>query len=120
LAHGPSETAPPSGKVVRLPLPEGDAALALLLRTDPAAARAELFDRYGADVERILLRILGADTEVYDVLHEVFIAALTSVSRLRDDNALGSWLTGIAVNKAKKLIRRRQRWRWIQIVAPPD
>jgi RNA polymerase sigma-70 factor (ECF subfamily) len=105
---------------VRLPLPEGDAALALLLRTDPAAARAELFDRYGADVERILLRILGADTEIYDVLHDVFIAALTSVSRLRDDNALGSWLTGIAVNKAKKLIRRRQRWRWIQFVAPPD
>jgi RNA polymerase sigma-70 factor (ECF subfamily) len=105
---------------VRLPLPDGDAALALALRMDPTAARGELFDRYGAGVERILYRILGADPELYDVLQDVFIAALTSVSRLRDDNALGSWLTGIAVNKAKKLIRRRQRWRWIQSVAPPD
>jgi RNA polymerase sigma-70 factor (ECF subfamily) len=69
-------------------------------------------------VERILYRILGADAELYDVMHDVFLAALTSLSRLRDETALRSWLAGIAVHKAKKLIRRRQRWRWIQSVAP--
>lgn len=119
-AGRPRDAAPFSGKVVRLPLPDNDAALAAALRADPDHGRAELFDRYGADVERILYRILGADAELYDVLHEVFIAALTSVSRLRDDNALGRWLTGIAVHKARKLIRRRQRWRWIQSMAPAD
>lgn len=109
-----------SGKVLRLPLPDTDAALVTLLRADPMSARGLLFDRYGGDVERILYRILGADAELYDVLHDVFLAALTSLSRLRDETALRSWLTGIAVHKAKKLIRRRQRWRWIQSVAPFD
>lgn len=106
------------GKVLRLPLPDTDAALVAALRTDPLAARGMLFDRYGEDVERILYRVLGADAELYDVLHEVFLVALTSLSRLRDPSALRGWLTGIAVHKAKKLIRRRQRWRWIQSVAP--
>lgn len=114
--------APPSasGKVLRLPLPETDAALVAVLRSDPMATRGLLFDRYGEDVERILYRILGADAELYDVLQDVFVVALTSLSRLRDASALRSWLTGIAVHKAKKLIRRRQRWRWIQSVAPFD
>ncbi|HWA74613.1 MAG TPA: sigma-70 family RNA polymerase sigma factor [Polyangiaceae bacterium] len=109
-----------SGKVLRLPLPDSDAALVAALRADPIAAPGLLFDRYGEDVERILYRILGADTELYDVLHEVFLAAQTSLARLREESALRSWLTGIAVHKAKKLIRRRQRWRWIQSVAPFD
>lgn len=109
-----------SGKLLRLPLPETDAALVAALRADPSGSRGLLFDRYGEDVERILYRILGADAELYDVLHEVFLVALTSLSRLRDESALRSWLTGIAVHKAKKLIRRRQRWRWIQSVAPFD
>ena len=118
-AHRP-QGAPASGrgKVLRLPLPETDAALVAALRSDPLAARGLLFDRYGEDVERILYRILGADAELYDVLHEVVLAALTSLSRLRDQSALRSWLTGIAVHKVRKLIRRRQRWRWIQSVAP--
>lgn len=107
-----------SGKVLRLPLPDTDTALVAALRADPMSARGVLFDRYGEDVERILYRILGADAELYDVMHDVFLAALTSLSRLRDETALRSWLAGIAVHKAKKLIRRRQRWRWIQSVAP--
>lgn len=122
-ARGPQPERPAlvvSGTVVRLPLAETDAGLVAMLRSDSVAGRSLLFDRYGEDVERILYRILGADAELYDVLHDVFVAALTSLSRLRDDNALRSWLTGIAVHKAKKLIRRRQRWRWIQNVSPFD
>jgi RNA polymerase sigma-70 factor (ECF subfamily) len=39
---------------------------------------------------------------------------------LRDASALRSWLGGIAVRKARKLIRRRQRWRFIQFVSPAE
>lgn len=97
-----------------------DAALVAALRSDDPAAKDLLLDRYGEFVQRILYRILGADPELQDVLHDVFIAALTSLARLRDDSALRGWLTGIAIHKAKKLVRRRQRWRWIESMAPCD
>jgi hypothetical protein len=49
----------------------GDGALVLALREGHPAAKAELFDRYVRHVERILARILGQDTELADLLHEL-------------------------------------------------
>jgi RNA polymerase sigma-70 factor (ECF subfamily) len=104
--------------VVRLPIPETDAGLVAALTAGRPDARTALFDRYAGDVERVLYRILGPDPEVYDLLHDVFLVALTSVHGLRNADALRSWLTGIAVRKARKCIRRRKRWRFIQFVPP--
>jgi RNA polymerase sigma-70 factor (ECF subfamily) len=106
------------GNVVRLPLPDSDAALAACLRSNPEHGQALLFDRFCGDVERILLRILGPDPEITDLLHEVFIVALTSIDSLRDANALRGWLAGIAVHQARRLIRRRKIRRLVQFVAP--
>ncbi|HEY5961051.1 MAG TPA: sigma-70 family RNA polymerase sigma factor, partial [Polyangiaceae bacterium] len=55
-----------------------------------------------------------------DLLHDVFIAAITGIASLRDNNALKSWVTGIAVNKARRLIRRRKLQRLVQFTAPAD
>lgn len=106
------------GRVVRLPLPEADAALAVWLRSDPERAQEVLFDRFARDVERVLFRILGPDPELTDLLHEVFITAITSIDSLRDNNVLRSWLAGIAVHQARRLIRRRRVRRLVQFVAP--
>lgn len=106
------------GTVVRLPLPEADAALAVWLRSDPERAQEVLFDRFARDVERILFRILGPDPELTDLLHEVFITAITSIDSLRDNNVLRSWLAGIAVHQARRLIRRRRVRRLVRFVAP--
>jgi RNA polymerase sigma-70 factor, ECF subfamily len=106
------------GNVVRLPLPESDAALAACLRSEPERGQEVLFDRYAADVERILFRILGPDPEIADLLHDVFIVAMTSIASLRDTSALRSWLVGIAVHQARRLIRRRRIRRLVQFVAP--
>ena len=54
------------------------------------------------------------------MLHDVFVAALTSIDQVRDPNALRGWLTGIAVRKARKCIVKRRRWRIIQFFAPMD
>lgn len=106
------------GKVVRLPLPESESTLAAWLRSDPEHAQELLFDRFAGDVQRILFRILGPDPEVPDLLHEVFITAITSIDSLRDNNLLRSWLAGIAVHQARRLIRRRKVRRLVQFVAP--
>jgi RNA polymerase sigma-70 factor (ECF subfamily) len=105
---------------VELPIAETDAALVAALRAQRTDAGKTLFKRYGRDVERVLFRVLGPDVELADLLHDVFVAALTSIDQVRDPNALRGWLTGIAVRKARKCIVKRRRWRIIQFFAPTD
>ncbi|WP_394839049.1 sigma-70 family RNA polymerase sigma factor [Pendulispora rubella] len=76
-------------------------------------ARARFFDLYAGDVRRILLRVLGSDVELADLVQEVFLRAMTGIERLDDPSTLRSWLTGIAVFTARECIRRRQRRRWL-------
>jgi RNA polymerase sigma-70 factor (ECF subfamily) len=111
---------PASSQVIELPIPESDVALVSALQAGRAEARKALFDRYSNDVERILYRILGPDPDAVDLLHDVFVVALSSIGQLRDPHALAGWLRGITVNKARKHILRKQRWRFIQLFAPSD
>jgi RNA polymerase sigma-70 factor (ECF subfamily) len=116
--------------VLRLPLPDSDEALVLALRAGRLDAREEIVRRCAPDVERVLYRILGPDPEIEDVAHDVFMTALSSVGKIRQPDALRSWLVGIAVRKVRKLIRRRERRRFVmgmitrelrqpEIIAPP-
>lgn len=109
-----------AGQVYHLPLPESDAGLVAALRAGRSDARAEIVRRCAPDVERVLFRVLGPDSEIEDVAHDVFMAAFMSLDRLRQPHALRSWLVSIAIRKAKKLIRRRTRWRFVASVAPAD
>jgi RNA polymerase sigma-70 factor (ECF subfamily) len=108
------------GRLLRLPLPESDAALVAALKSGRADARDEVVRRCAPDIERILFRVLGPDSEIEDVAHDVFADAFTTIHQLRHAHALRSWLVSIAVRKARKLIRRRQRWRFLQSVAPSE
>lgn len=107
-------------QVLELPIRLSDAALVGAIRGGRTAARKVLFDRYGGDVERVLYRIMGPDPEITDLLQDVFVAALGSIDQLRNPDALRGWLTGIAVRKGRKCIQRRQRWRFVQLVAPAE
>jgi RNA polymerase sigma-70 factor, ECF subfamily len=109
-----------SGRLLRLPLPDSDAGLVTAVRAGRADAHEELVRRCGPDVERVLFRVLGPDSEMEDLAHEVFIAAFHCLDQLREPKALRSWLVGIAVRKARKLIARRKRWSFVRNVAPTD
>src|SRR6185369_17982866 len=95
---GPTEDALP------LPLPGSDAGLVRGLRRGEPAARAALFDRYAKHVRRVLVRVIGLDGEIGDLLHEVFLTALEKVSQIENEEALKAWLTGIAVFTARAAI----------------
>lgn len=110
----------PAGRILRLPLPDSDAGLVGAVRAGHPDAHEELVRRCGPDVERILYRVLGPDSEMEDLAHEVFIAAFACLEQLREPKALRSWLVGIAVRKARKLIARRKRWSFMRNVAPTD
>lgn len=76
-----------------------------------------LFDAYGKYVERLLLRVLGPDPELEDLLHDVFAEALSSIGRLRDPEKLKPWLTRLTVNVARRALRTRSRRRALLFVS---
>lgn len=118
LSRGPKASG--DGRLLRLPLPESDAALVQGVRAGREGAHEELVRRCTPDVQRILQRVLGPDAELEDLAHDVFVASFKAIDRLRDPQALRSWLVGIAIRKARKLIARRKRWRFIRSVPPSD
>lgn len=95
-----------------------DAALVTAIRANQAGCTAELFDRYGAHVQRVLANILGFDPELADLLQEVFARALASLHTLNDGAKLKAWLTSIAVFTARGCIRSRSRRRWLGLATP--
>lgn len=57
----------------------------------------------------MLRRMLGpADAE--DALQESWLRAARALGRFRGDSALRTWLTAIAINHARELLRARGRW----------
>lgn len=118
LSRGPKS--PGDGQLLHLPLPDSDAALVQAVRAGREGAPEELVRRCTPDVQRILQRVLGPDAELEDVAHDVFVAAFKAIERLRDPQALRSWLVGIAIRKARKLIARRKRWSFIRSMAPSE
>jgi RNA polymerase sigma-70 factor (ECF subfamily) len=96
--------------------PGANTPLVTALRQHDLAAAAELYDRYARSVRGIARRLLGADTELDDVVQDVFIAAITSIHRLRDPSLLKSWLLGIAVGKVRDNLRKRWRRRWLSFL----
>jgi RNA polymerase sigma-70 factor (ECF subfamily) len=99
-----------------LPAPESDELLVLSLRARHPDAGTQLFDRYAPHVRRVLVRVMGPDAEILDLVHDVFLTALESVHRLLDPKALRAWLTQIAVFTARARIRRRVRGRILRFL----
>ena len=95
-----------------------DRALWEALCSQHQGAAATLYDRYSQYIQSYLVRLMGFDSEVGDLLQEVFLQALKSVEKLRDPDRMKAWLGSIAVHTARACIRRRTRWRWIQYREP--
>lgn len=116
----PAEKPPAHGGAVVRPIAFAmDAALVTgILERDHAAIEA-FYDRHSGHVTRVLARILGAEPEIADLRHEVFLRALDSMDTLKDPSAVKPWLAGIAANVARGCIQRRARGRWLRFF-PPD
>ena len=87
-----------------------DSALAAALKADKSGAMEVFYHRYARYVQRILASIVNVDMDLAELLQEVFVQAFSSVGSLRDESRLKSWLTGIAVNTARKHINKNARW----------
>jgi RNA polymerase sigma-70 factor (ECF subfamily) len=89
------------------------------LHSGQPGALGVLFQRHADHVERVLFRVLGADSEIPDMVQDVFLRATRGIAGFRGDVAgLRAWLGGIAVNTARGWIRKRQARRWLLLREP--
>lgn len=69
-----------------------------------------LVERHQARVHRLVGRLLGPDHgDVDDVVQEAFVKAFFSLGKFREDSALGTWVTRIAMNCARDEFRKQSR-----------
>ena len=100
--------------------PETDTMLVQALCSNDLSAAGRLYDRYALNVRGMVHRMLGPDAELDDVVQDVFVAAITSIAKLRDPAMLKSWLLGIAVGKVRDNLRSRWRRRWLSFYPNED
>ena len=108
-----------AANVFHLPAPNDDHAIVKALRAGQSRGSAALFDRYHTHIRRVLVRVLGADLELPDLVQEVFLSAIGSIERLDRPESLRGWLASIAVFTARGRLRRRNRWSFLHFL-PSD
>ncbi len=70
----------------------------------------ELYQRYGADVERWARRLAGPLEDLEDLLHDVFIVAVRRRFTSRGEGSVRTWLFRIT----EHVVRNRRRRRWVR------
>ncbi len=89
-----------------------DEALIAACITRDTFALAALFNRFGRDVHRFVVRMRGVDDHaVDDLVQDTFLAAYDAAHRFRGGSAVRTWLFAIASNVAKGHIRAEMRRR---------
>jgi RNA polymerase sigma-70 factor (ECF subfamily) len=74
---------------------------------DPAAQR-ELFQREKRRVHATLYRVLGANTEMEDLVQEAFIEVFKSLRNFRGEAQLSTWIDRITVRVAYAYLTRKR------------
>jgi RNA polymerase sigma factor (sigma-70 family) len=92
------------------PAPDRALAEALLLHGDEKSFR-ELYGRHTPRLFQFVLRVVGgSEHDAEDVVQETWIRATEKLADFRWEAAFGTWLTGIGLNVARGLLRKRGRW----------
>ncbi len=72
-----------------------------------------LYDDYAGYVAAIGLRLLGRDSEIDDLVQDVFLDAVRGLSQLRDLDATRAWLATLTVRTARRRLRRNRLRRFV-------
>lgn len=88
-----------------------DADLVAGVRAGDARAADALFVRHSPGVRALVWSLLGADPDYEDLVQQTLVNVAQGLRRLRDADALWSWVRQVTVATVRKEIRRRGRWR---------
>lgn len=96
-------------EVTAAPPATSDAALAALLREQPAAGLAALYDRYGRLIFSVALRIVQDHGTAEEITQDVFLRCWRNIDRYHArQGSLLSWLLAIAHHRAIDELRSRR------------
>jgi RNA polymerase sigma-70 factor, ECF subfamily len=67
-----------------------------------------LYRRYAPYVGAVATRLLGRDSEIDDLVQDVFLSAMHGIAQLRDAHAVRGWLARVTVRQAVRKLRKRR------------
>ena len=89
--------------------PDRELVEAVVADGDERAFR-ELYRRHTPRLYQLILRMVGGvEQDAEDVVQETWVRAVDSAGKFEWKSSFPSWLTGIGINRAKELLRRRNR-----------
>lgn len=111
-----SHRAPPRerGRVhgtAAVPSAHPDEVLVIRAREGERWAQEALFRRYVGPITALVTPMVGREQDADDAVQDAFFEALSTLDRLRDPGAFRGWLHRIALNRARKILRRRRLMR---------
>jgi RNA polymerase sigma-70 factor (ECF subfamily) len=98
--------------MLKQPLPtltDRELVQAVVVDGDERAFR-ELYRRHTPRLYQLILRLVGNEHDAEDVVQEAWIRAAEAAGNFRWESGFATWLTGIAINRFKELLRKRNRW----------
>jgi RNA polymerase sigma-70 factor (ECF subfamily) len=113
---------PGEGQV--LEFPKGESSGTHVSDSPPESAAdipiEELYRRFAPYVAAIASRILGRETEVEDVVQDVFIAALSGLKKRDQLLQAKSWFATVTVRSSMRKLRVRGLWNLFDLAEPPQ
>jgi RNA polymerase sigma-70 factor (ECF subfamily) len=97
-----------SGAYAEAAMNSAEDLIARARRGDEEAFRL-IFERYTRPIISFIFYMVNQQCLAEELAQETFIRAYRSLSTLRDDSKLSTWLFGIAKNTARESIRERHR-----------
>jgi RNA polymerase sigma-70 factor, ECF subfamily len=86
----------------------GEGELIGLARGGSGAALREIMRRHNRRLFRAARSVIGSDWEAEEVVQDAYVKAFRALATFREEAALGTWLTRIAINEAQARLRGRR------------
>jgi len=94
----------------QIPVPLRDARLFDAIQSGSADWKHQLFQEYLGLVRGLLIKSMGPQAEVDDLVAEVFVGLFESAGNIRSAAGLRSYVVSVTMNTARREFRRRKRF----------
>lgn len=94
---------------------------AVVVNGDERAFR-ELYRRHTPRLYQLIYRLVESEQDAEDIVQEAWIRASEAAANFRWESGFATWLTGIAINRFRELLRKRNRWPvlGLEAIAEPE
>lgn len=83
------------------------------------SAFATIVGRYQKRIYRVAFAIVREEMDADTITQDTFVQAFTSLARFEGRSELETWLTRIAINRARDVLRRRRVVRFFSLTPDP-